>query len=81
MTTMTSMMNSAGIAILENFSIPPDTPPMTMSTVRTRKNTPNKIAGIPLLINPPKNASASTRPVPQLAPKMSPKFAIMYLIT
>ena len=35
-TTAISRKNSAGIAILQNFSIPPDTPPNTITIVSRR---------------------------------------------
>ena len=62
--TIMSITNSAGIAIVVNFSIPPDTPPMMMIRFSTA-NTAVKINTVPPLpINVLKYSVASALKIP-----------------
>ncbi len=67
-TTITSITKSVGIAIAENFSIPPEIPPITIYTVVAMKRAWNKILIGAFKIKPPKNAplSAPPKPAPEL---------------
>ena len=59
MITITSIMNSAGIAIFVNFSIPPATPPMTIIRLIIMNTAMNNTTFGPLLIKLLKNSPVS----------------------
>ena len=79
-TTMSSMKNSNGIATLQNFSIPPDTPPNTITIVRSRYPVIHATE-FPVLVSSPPNCapgSAEFRiPLPKSARMESPRYLVM----
>ena len=78
--TITSIMNRAGMAIEENFSIPPETPPLTTNTVNITKMREYITVCTISVVNSPKYSALSWPFTPKPAPNKSPRFAKAYLM-
>ena len=74
----TSITARAGMPMEQNFSIPPDTPPMTMTMVSSRKMMPNTTPSVWLSMKLSKIAPPLRPLVPNSAPTRLPTFSTMY---